>query len=191
MSLLAHFESRERSEAPRTITVGLPVETVPPPTPVLGTSPAGDADGPGLGATARAVCRTLLSTRTSDGDLRHLEAALEELVVVWTPAVCLRSRSEVVRALADADDALGEVVVVFDSSASTGSSVFVEWVATGRFTGPALLNDDELVEPSGAVIRVGGAMQLSFQDGQHVSEIHCYYDRLGLTEQLIRGSAGW
>ncbi len=187
MSLLSHFESRAEREWSRSIVLGWPTDPAPPPVPVLRRRRIeGDGAGRVVGAIARSVGRTLLSTRVSAEELGRLEEALDESVVVWTPAICLRSRSDVIGALTDADDALGEVVVTFGATAGTDSSAFVEWVATGRFNRPVLLHDDELVEPTGAVVRVGGALCVTFADGRRASEIWCYYDRLGLIEQLLQ-----
>ncbi len=141
-------------------------------------------NGPTLDS-AKELTRTLLSHGDGDDALAQLEAALDEHVDVWTPALHTTSRFELVSVLDGLDDAIGDVRVRFTESALAGSITFLGWQATGRFVRPAFLDDDHLLEPSGAVIRLAGAASLSFTAGGRAERIRCYYDRLALIEQMV------
>ncbi len=132
------------------------------------------------------LLRILLCDGADDADaIATLEAGVDEQVDVWTPALHTTSRFELVSALVGHDDAIGDIAVTFTESAQAGSMTFLEWQATGRFVRPAFLDDDHLLEPSGAVIRLAGAASLSFLSGGRADRVRCYYDRLALVEQLL------
>lgn len=134
---------------------------------------------------AEDLTRILLSDGTDDVALARLQAGVDENVDVWTPALHTTSRFDLVSALVDVDDAIADVRVTFTESSHAQSTTFLGWKATGRFARPAFLDDDHLLEPSGAVIRLAGATSVSFTAGRRADRIRCYYDRLGLIEQLL------
>ena len=47
------------------------------------------------------------------------------------------------------------------------------------------LNDDVLIEPSGAPVEAAGVLAATFEQDL-VVRIHCYYDRLAILEQVLR-----
>ena len=65
-----------------------------------------------------------------------------------------------------------------------GRTALLLWLATGRFSRPAFFDDEHLIEPTGAVIRVAGATSVSFNAGRRADRIRCYYDRLSVIEQM-------
>lgn len=186
MSLLSLSARPDPSGTSRTTVVGRPVEVVPSVAPIPGPPPV-EYVGPDLrrAKAAERLASTLLATSVDDDDLARLEADVDELVQVWTPSMHLHSRFELMSVLVDVDDAIGEIAVSFTATAVTSSSVLLEWMATGRFNGPLFLVDDELVEPTGAVIRAAGVLSLAFDHGQRATRISCYYDRLALIEQVL------
>jgi hypothetical protein len=114
-----------------------------------------------------------------------LEASIDEDVVVWSPCLSTRSRPELMAALLDADDAITDVTVSILGTSTSESTVLVEWRLEGRFNNAGFLNDDLLVEPSGAMVEATGVLVVVF-DGDRATRIRCYYDSLGLLEQVIR-----
>lgn len=115
----------------------------------------------------------------------ELEAAVDEDVDVWTPALRTVSRFELISVMLDLDDAIGQVAVIFTESAATQSIVMVSWQVTARFVRPMFLDDDHLLEPTGAAIRVAGATSVAFTTSGCAGRIRCYYDRLALVEQFV------
>ena len=185
MSLLSHLHQRGAADSVMTITVAGPL---PPRSPAPATT-VGTIEVPSVRRCiddARFVTCVLLADDNDESALAELEAAVAEQVDVWTPSGHLSSRLQLMSMLADVDDAIGEVVVTFTESAGSPRSAFVAWSASGTFIRPASLDDDQILEPDGSVIRVAGVTSVSFDASHRADRIRCYFDRLSLIEQLVR-----
>lgn len=134
---------------------------------------------------AKLLTHLLLADGHDVDALATLEAGIDEHVDVWTPAVHVRSRFDLMRLLTDLDDSIGGVDVRFTVAEGSSSTVFLGWLATGRFVRPVFLDDDHMLEPNGAVLRLAGSTSLSFTPTGRADQIRCYYDRLSLVEQLL------
>jgi hypothetical protein len=134
---------------------------------------------------ASALTLALLGDGSNGGALARLEAAVDEQVDLWTPALHTTSRFDLVSTIANIDDAITDVVVTFTDATNARSTTLLAWLATGRFSHPAFLDDDHLIEPSGAVIRVAGVTSVSCTVDHRAERIRCYYDRLGIVEQMM------
>jgi hypothetical protein len=186
MSLLCHFVGRGTARSERMIAVRGEADTAPRRQAVLDALALGDDEAVHRrSVVAQRVSRALLATPATEHDLARLGADVDELVDVWTPACHLRSRFELTSFLTAGDDAIGELQVEVIETVAAGHTVVIEWSASGRFTGPMFLDDDELIEPTGAVVHVDGVLRVHFGDSERVTELVCYYDRLGLVEQLL------
>jgi hypothetical protein len=119
--------------------------------------------------------------------LAEVEAGVDEHVHVWSPSLCASSRRELVAALAESDDAITDVTVSIVGEAAARSVVLVEWHLEGTFNNVGFVNDDLLIEPSGGVIESTGVLVIEFKGGR-ASQIRCYYDALGLLEQVVRSA---
>jgi hypothetical protein len=119
------------------------------------------------------------------GVLPELEASVDEGVVVWSPCVSTRSRTELVAALLDGDDAITEVAVSILGASINDTTVYVEWHLQGQFNNAGFLNDDVLVEASGGLVQASGVIVVVFRNNR-ATHIRCYYDGLGLLEQVVR-----
>jgi len=115
----------------------------------------------------------------------ELEASVDEAVVVWSPCVSTRNRTDLVAALLEGDDAITDVSVSILGSSSSDSTVYVEWLLEGRFNNAGFLNDDVLVEASGGLVEAAGVIVVVFS-GSRAVNIRCYYDGLGLLEQVVQ-----
>lgn len=155
-----------------------------PPAPAVGAIPGTEAAVARLVGEARFLTRAVLADSDSDQlDIVRLEASVHESAQVWTPAIHTASRFELVTLLMSADDAISEVTVSLEAWSAGRSTVLVEWRASGRFTAPAFLDDDRLVEPTGDVVRVAGATSTTFVERRAI-EMRCYYDQLSLLRQM-------
>lgn len=151
-----------------------------------------EVGGHDLVEPAKMLTLGLLADRFDASVLARLEAAVDEFVDLWTPALHTTSRHELVSALTTIDDAVTEVALIFTGALQGGSTTLLVWSATGRFSRPAFFDDEHLVEPTGAVIRVVGATSVSFTTGRRADRIRCYYDRLSVIEQMLTLPApGW
>jgi hypothetical protein len=123
--------------------------------------------------------------RAVDDPVSELEACVDEQVVAWSPSTCVTSRIALVAALCAADDSIAEIRVSITGEAVTDTTSFLEWRATGRFANVGFLDDDVLVEASGALVSSAGVMALTFA-GERVVGIRCYFDARALDEQLLQ-----
>jgi hypothetical protein len=114
----------------------------------------------------------------------EVEASVDERVRVWSPSLCADSRTSLVSALLESDDAITDVVVSIVGETSTRSVVLVEWHLEGLFNNAGFVNDDLLIEPSGRMVEATGVLVIEFAGGR-ASQIRCYYDALGFLEQVI------
>ncbi len=169
-----------------------------PDRPAMPTAPLERAtSGPGAGEhglvePAKLLTLSLLADECNGAALARLEAGVDEFVDLWTPALHTTSRYELVAALTSIDDSVTDVAVTFTDALQDGSTTLLVWLATGRFSRPAFFDDEHLVEPSGAVIRVAGATSVSFTSGRRAQRIRCYYDRLSVIEQMVTlHASGW
>ena len=115
----------------------------------------------------------------------ELEASVDERVVVWSPCVSTRSRTDLVASLLDGDDAITDVSVSILGASEDESTVYVEWLLEGRFNNVGFLNDDVLVEASGGLVEASGVIVAVFR-GNRATHIRCYYDGLGLLDQVVQ-----
>ena len=174
----------------RSTPVGVSISTsIGSPDTPTGPWAGAPTDRSGTLESAQELTRLLLCDAGVDDDaIARLEAGVDELVDVWTPALHTTSRFELVSVLAGIDDAIGDLIVTFSEAVESGPTVFLAWRASGRFVRPAFLDDDHLLEPTGAVVRIAGAISLSFTVGRRAERIRCYYDRLALISQLLAPS---
>ena len=156
-----------------------------PATPLDDTTDDHGAGGHGLVDQAKMLTLGLLADRCDGSALARIEAGVDERVDLWTPALHTTSRFELVSALTSIDDSLTDVTVNFTHALQGGSTALLAWLATGRFSRPAFFDDEHLVEPTGAVIRIAGATSVSFTSGRRADHIRCYYDRLSVIEQML------
>jgi hypothetical protein len=138
---------------------------------------------------ALALTDALIAGGRDDATLARLAAAVDEHVDLWTPALHTTSRFELVSTLADIDDAVTDVTLNVTEAVDSGSSALLVWLATGRFSKPAFFDDDHLIEPSGAVIRVAGTTSVSFTSDHRAERIRLYYDRLSIMAQMLTADA--
>ena len=82
--------------------------------------------------------------------------------MAWSPRLYATSRVELIEALTDVDDTVTDVSITIGGLDVVGSTVYVEWQATGRFSNPCLLRDDLLVEPTGRAVESAGVLIVRF-----------------------------
>lgn len=131
------------------------------------------------------LCQQLLRCTLTDESFELVEDWLHADIVVWTPVSYSRGRAELLGSLHEfGSDALTEATVEIVSADMAGSRAFLEWRLAGRFTEPCFIDDDLLVEPTGRLVETAGVLVVSF-DGEQVASLHCYFDDLGVLEQLV------
>ena len=142
------------------------------------------AVGPAAG-TRLDLCQQLLRCTLTDEPFELVEDWLHADIVVWTPVSYSRGRAELLESLHEfGSDALTEAAVEIVSADIAGTHAYLEWRLAGRFTEPCFIDDDLLVEPTGRLVEAAGVLVVSFDDEQ-VASLRCYFDDLGVLEQLV------
>lgn len=158
---------------------------VPPPVVAGGGGPVGaDVAAKRLHIARFLTMALLVETRSVTRLVAEIVESVHERVVAWSPTGYVTSRNDLIATLLESDDAIGDVSVSIVGEGVAGPTTYVEWRLTGRFSDAAFLNDDVLVEPSGATVESAGVLVLTFS-GERVVCIRCYYDGLGLLEQVL------
>jgi ketosteroid isomerase-like protein len=118
------------------------------------------------------------------GDHTIIEEVFTEDVVAWSPNMSAVGRAELEAEFAENDDALSNVEFSVDALDVTGSKAFAEWRVTADHTGPLLVGDDLLIEPTGRNIGLAGATVAEFRDDR-ISAMRNYFDDAAILEQLL------
>jgi hypothetical protein len=151
--------------------------------------PPADGQRSGAGSALPAVevierCDYLLrATLGSERFDAHLDWLLPD-IVVWTPVSQTQGLTDLLGSTRDLGTTLTEVEIHIVLAEVAQSRVFAEWRLAGRFTEPCFIDDDLLVEPTARLVETAGVLVLAFSDDL-VASIHCYFDQLGLLEQLL------
>jgi hypothetical protein len=187
VALLAPFDRplalRLRAEVARPRSA--PSPRIPPVSKTIDRSSKPPTSRSSLSEIARFLARVLLTDTAQVGELvADLEANVDEDVVVWSPCVSTRSRTQLVTALLEGDDSISDVRVSILGTSRSGTTVYVEWGLEGHFDNAGFLNDDVLIEPSGATVEATGVCVIEFRHNRAI-RIRCYYDGLSLLEQVV------
>jgi hypothetical protein len=98
------------------------------------------------------------------GELPRVEVFAPD-VVVESPHLTARSRSELLDRMEDRRGGLADVEVVLDLVDAGPVGVDVTWRFTAVHAGPILVNEDELFEPTGRRIGGGGTTHFDVGNG--------------------------
>jgi hypothetical protein len=158
-----------------------------------GCASTGEHPNPPSADRQRSVTAFIVPALLSNGDdltgvIDRIAARVDELIRCQSPALLTTSRTELISALIAGDDAITHVSVKLSSIALAGATSFVEWEMRGRFTRPAFLDDDLMIEPTGQPVNATGVMVLTFV-GDRVGDIRCYHDAVALDDQLLQRHA--
>ncbi len=118
------------------------------------------------------------------GDVDVIETAFTEDVVGWSPNISVSSRAELEAELADRDDALSNVVFSVDSLDVIGDKAIAEWRLAADHTGPLRLDEDVVLEATGARLVLAGASFAEFR-GEQICAFRHYFDDAALIEQML------
>jgi ketosteroid isomerase-like protein len=126
------------------------------------------------------------------GDTREVAELFTEDVNGWGPTLVVRSRAELIEQLEAAEDALTNLQLTIDALYVVGDAAIAEWRVSASFTGPVLIDDDLLVEPTGQDLTFAGATVAQLRDGR-IERFRLYFDDAAFLEQLlvVPGSGDW
>jgi hypothetical protein len=99
------------------------------------------------------------------------------------PHLHVRSRTELEDQLTDHSGVLSNVKFTMDGAEEIAGGVIAIWRLSGYHTGSALMEEDELVEPSGRRIDVSAMTLVQFR-GAQLCSFQTLYDSAPLFEQI-------
>ena len=129
-----------------------------------------------------AVERLLEASVTGDGD------AIADLVTAdvtgWSPNLFVTSRDDLLAALEERDESFSGIEIEVRALDHVGDKAFAEWHVAVDHTGPMVVDDDLVLEPTGRRLHLSGATVAEF-DGDHICAFRNYFDDLALLEQVL------
>ena len=136
-----------------------------------------------------------MSGSRKDVLLKALEAELGETavdltklctedVVGWSPLVSISGLPALAELSALREPAFSNVVLLTRGLDEVGNKVFAEWVVEADHTGPYVLGDEAVIEPTGRRVKLAGVTVAEFR-GEKIRSFRTYFDDLSLIEQLV------
>ncbi|MET1003040.1 MAG: ester cyclase [Acidimicrobiia bacterium] len=120
------------------------------------------------------------------GDVDALPDLFTADVSGWSPIMLVSSLDELSETVAYREDALSDVGIDIDSLDLFGNKGLVEYRLNAMFTGPFVLHESTVIEPTGAKILFGAALVAEFS-GEKISAFRNYFDDAALLEQMVAG----
>jgi len=105
-------------------------------------------------------------------------------VVGWSPYADVSGLDSLIELTAIQVTAFSDVDIVLRSLDEVGNKAYAEWLIEADHTGPLVLGDDVVAEPTGRRIRLAGATVADFRDGK-IRSFRSYFDDLSLIEQVV------
>jgi hypothetical protein len=80
--------------------------------------------------------------------------------------------------------AFSNVVIMFRGLDEVGNKAIAEWLIEADHTGPLVLDEDAVLEPTGRRVQLAGATIADFREGK-IRSFRTYFDDISLIEQLV------
>jgi len=120
------------------------------------------------------------------GDVAPLPELFTADVSGWGPHMLVSSLGELTETVAGREEALSNVAIDIDSLDVFGNKGFVEYRINAVFSGPFVLDEDTVIDPTGNTILLGAAFVAEFE-GDKISAFRNYFDDASLLEQMVVG----
>jgi ketosteroid isomerase-like protein len=105
-------------------------------------------------------------------------------VVGWSPYATVSGLTALAELAALREIAFSNVVIMVRGLDEVGNRAYAEWVVEADHTGPLVLDEDAVVEPTGRRVQLAGATVADFRGGK-IRSFRTYFDDLSLIEQLV------
>jgi ketosteroid isomerase-like protein len=109
------------------------------------------------------------------GDASRFDELFSHDVEFSGPHVALRSRRSLQRELGTPEDSLSDLEIVVVAIDAVADKLIAEWRLEAVFTRPVLFDDRQLIEPTGAAVRLAGASVAEFR-GRQIRAFRNYFD---------------
>ena len=104
-------------------------------------------------------------------------------VVGWSPHMAVASLADLQVEFAEREDVLSNAHIAVDSIDESPGKVIAEWHIAADHTGPFLIADELLVEPTGRHVVITGATFAELR-GDRICAFRHYFDDTALLKQL-------
>ena len=118
------------------------------------------------------------------GEPVDLDTLFTDDVVGWSPYVTVKGLPALADLAALRDIAFSNVVVMFRGLDEVGNKAFAEWLIEADHTGPYVLGEDAVVEPTGRHVQLAGVTVADFRAGK-IRSFRTYFDDVSLIEQIV------
>jgi ketosteroid isomerase-like protein len=105
-------------------------------------------------------------------------------VAGWSPYATVSGLTALAEVAALREVAFSNVVILFRGLDEVGNKAFAEWVIEADHTGPLVLSEDAVLEPTGRHVQLAGATVADFRDGK-IRSYRTYFDDISLIEQIV------
>jgi ketosteroid isomerase-like protein len=107
-----------------------------------------------------------------------------EDVVGWSPYASISGLTGLAELSALRELAFSNVVILLRGVDEVGNRVYAEWVIEADHTGPLVLDDDVVLDPTGRHVELAGVSVADFREGK-IRSFRTYFDDLSMIEQIV------
>ncbi len=119
-----------------------------------------------------------------NGDVDALPELFTEDVSGWSPNMLVASRGELAEVVAERDTSMSNVSLKIDVVDIVGNKGYAEYRVTADFSGPFVVDEETVIEPTGRELLLGAALVAEFT-GDKISAFRNYFDNAALLEQMV------
>jgi ketosteroid isomerase-like protein len=105
-------------------------------------------------------------------------------VVGWSPYATVSGLPAVAELATLREMAFSNVVIMLRGLDEVGNRAFAEWVIEADHTGPLVLGEDAVVEPTGRRVKLAGVTVADFRE-RKIRSFRTYFDDISLLEQIV------
>ena len=137
-----------------------------------------------MGSSAdRAAALVQAIEATVTGDSRVVCELYADDVQGWSPTMTVTSAAELAVELEDRQDAFSDIELDVTPLDVGDDQACVEWIATATHSGPLVVDEDVVIEPTGGRFTLRGVTVADFE-GDCIRAFRQYWDEVSLLEQL-------
>jgi ketosteroid isomerase-like protein len=137
-----------------------------------------------MGSSAdRAAALVQAIEATVTGDSRVVRELYADDVQGWSPTMTVTSAAQLAVELEDRQDAFSDIELDVTPLDVGDDQACVEWIATATHSGPLVVDEEVVIEPSGGRFTLRGVTVADFE-GDRIRAFRQYWDEVSLLEQL-------
>ena len=114
----------------------------------------------------------------------ELDTLFTDDVVGWSPYASVSGLTGLAELSALREIAFSNVVIVLRGVDEVGNRVYAEWLVEADHTGPLVLDDDVVLDPTGRHVQLAGVSVADFREGK-IRSFRTYFDDLSMLEKIV------